>query len=65
LKKYGGIEDNHVDLVDSIVAMIENYLQLNYISLGVATKGGSIIALGSGKKSGLKHQARLKQKTLN
>jgi hypothetical protein len=38
-----------------------NCWQRSHIALGVATRGDSIMALGSGKVSGLKQQARFKQ----
>jgi len=57
-----GAKDNYVNLVDSIVAMIKNYLYPYFIPFGVATRGGSTIFLGNGKVSKLKLQITLKQK---
>ncbi len=58
--KYG-VKDNDVDPANSIVVAIDNYWQCSYTPLGVATRGDSIIALGSGKVFWLKQQARFKQ----
>ncbi len=58
--KYG-VKDNDVDPTNSIVVVTNNCWQRSHIALGVATRGDSIMALGSGKVSGLKQQARFKQ----
>jgi len=60
-----GAKDNYVNLVNSIVAIIKNYLYPYYIPFRVATRGGSTIVSSSGKVFRLKQQITLKQKKLS
>lgn len=59
-----GAKDNDANLAHSIIIVIENCLQLNCTSLGVATKGDFTIVSCNGKVFRLKQQVRLKQKKL-
>jgi hypothetical protein len=59
-----GVEDNDANLAHSIIIVIENCLQLNCTSLGVAAKGDFTTTSCNGKVFRLKQQVRLKQKKL-
>jgi hypothetical protein len=54
VEEYNDAEDNEVDLIDSIVVVIENCLQPSSTPLGVATRCGCASTSSNVKMLGLK-----------
>ncbi len=62
VEKYDDAENNEAYPIDSIIMVIENYLQVNFTPLGVAIIGGCASTSSNVKVLELKQQAKLKQK---
>jgi hypothetical protein len=62
VEEYNDAEDNEAYPTDSIVIVIENYLQPSVIPLGVAIIGGCTSTSSNAKMFELKQQIKLKQK---
>jgi hypothetical protein len=65
LKKYNDVKNNEAYPTNSIVVVIENYLQLSFTPLGMETTCGCTSTSNNVKVFELKQQARLKQKKLD
>jgi len=60
VEDYNDEKDNEIDPTNSIIVVIENYLQISPTPLGVASTSGCASTSNNVKVSGLKQQVKLK-----